>query len=88
MVDPVKLSDDVTVDGLRYFLLRQGTHATDSNFSKKQLVKVLNAELANSLGNLLGRCTGAVINPDQSWPQWNKNSADLCSPRSPHRLYF
>jgi len=79
IVDPVKTADEVTVDGLRYFLLRQGTPHSDSNFSKKQLVKVLNAELANTLGNLLGRCTGKVVNPEQRLPKWTDESLSLCS---------
>jgi len=82
IVDPVSTADEVTVDGLRYFLLRQGTPHSDSNFSKRQLVKVLNAELANTLGNLLGRCTGKVMNPDQVVPKWTEESLSLCSEHS------
>ena len=54
----------------------------DGNFSRKQLIKVLNAELANTMGNLLGRCTGKIINPEQKLPSWNEDSLALCSQAS------
>ena len=83
VVDPVKTANEnITADGLRYFLLRQGTLHSDGNFSRKQLIKVLNAELANTMGNLLGRCTGKIINPEQKLPSWNEDSLALCSQAS------
>ena len=57
-------------------------HILDGNFSRKQLIKVLNAELANTMGNLLGRCTGKIINPEQKLPSWNEDSLALCSQAS------
>jgi len=76
VVDPVKTADEsITADGLRYFLLRQGTLHSDGNFSRKQ-------QLANTMGNLLGRCTGKIINPEQKLPSWNEHSLALCSQAS------
>ena len=36
-----------------------------SDFSRRKAALLLNAELADTLGNLLGRCSGATVNPDQ-----------------------
>ena len=35
------------------------------DFSRRKAALLLNAELADTLGNLLGRCSGAAVNPDQ-----------------------
>ncbi|HYN19780.1 MAG TPA: methionine--tRNA ligase [Thermoanaerobaculia bacterium] len=45
------------VDGLRYYLLREMTLAQDSTYSYDSLVRRLNADLANDLGNLHSRVT-------------------------------
>lgn len=57
------------IEALRYFLLREGTMHSDANFSEVKLVRTLNAELADSFGNLLQRCTGKALNPRQEFPQ-------------------
>ncbi|XP_059474908.1 methionine--tRNA ligase, mitochondrial [Neocloeon triangulifer] len=57
-----------TAEGLRYFLLREGTNHSDANFSETKVFNILNAELAGKLGNLLNRCTGKSLNPKQVWP--------------------
>jgi hypothetical protein len=40
-----------TVEGTRYVLLREGVPHSDGNFSHGKLVRYLNAELADTLGN-------------------------------------
>ena len=35
------------------------------DFSRRKAALLLNAELADTLGNLLGRCSGAAVNPEQ-----------------------
>ncbi|CAG2102294.1 unnamed protein product [Medioppia subpectinata] len=62
VVDPFQCVKDYTSDGFRYFLLRQGSLHTDSNFTELNVKKYLNAELADNLGNLLSRCTAKAIN--------------------------
>ncbi|KAK3850665.1 hypothetical protein Pcinc_042642 [Petrolisthes cinctipes] len=57
-----------TSDGLRYLLLRGGTPHSDSNWSEKQAILTLNVELADTLGNLLNRCTAPSLNPSQLFP--------------------
>ncbi|XP_043216822.1 methionine--tRNA ligase, mitochondrial-like isoform X2 [Amphibalanus amphitrite] len=54
-----------SADGARYFLLREGVPHSDGNFSRRKAALLLNAELADTLGNLLGRCSGATVNPEQ-----------------------
>ncbi|GBP89326.1 Methionine--tRNA ligase, mitochondrial [Eumeta japonica] len=51
------------MEALRYFLLREGTMHSDANYSEVKLVRTINAELADTLGNLLSRCTGRALNP-------------------------
>ena len=65
VVDPQQLMDLVTEDGLRYYLLREGGPNSDNNFSLAALTQLLNLELADTLGNLLARCTSARVNPSQ-----------------------
>lgn len=39
-----------------------------SDFNEEKMRRYLNAELADTLGNLLNRCTSKAINPGQIWP--------------------
>lgn len=57
-----------SADGLRYLLLRGGTLHSDSNWSEAQAGHLLNVELADTLGNLLNRCTAPSLNPNQLVP--------------------
>ncbi|KAJ3587406.1 hypothetical protein NHX12_011003 [Muraenolepis orangiensis] len=68
VVDPIEKSQMFTADGLRYFLLRQGVPDSDCDYYDSKVVKVLNAELADSLGGLLNRCTALALNPAQRYP--------------------
>jgi len=55
IVDPFVLADKYGADALRYYLMSDITTGRDSDFSEERLVKRYNADLANSLGNLLNR---------------------------------
>ena len=68
VVCPLEAADRFTAEGLRFFLLRESVPHSDGNFSAAALVNVLNNELANTLGNLLNRCTGRAINGAQVYP--------------------
>lgn len=68
VVDPLQHSQMFTNDGMRYFLLRQGVPDTDCDYSDDKVIKLLNAELADSLGGLLNRCTAPALNPAQVYP--------------------
>ncbi|MGH0179801.1 UNVERIFIED_CONTAM: hypothetical protein FKN15_002597 [Acipenser sinensis] len=76
VVDPLERSQQYTADGLRYFLLRQGVLDTDCDYYDDKVIKLLNSELADTLGGLLNRCTAPSINPEQVYPSF----CGLCFP--------
>jgi methionyl-tRNA synthetase len=55
VVDPLDLADAFGVDQLRYFLLREVTFGQDGSYSAEAIVTKVNADLANSFGNLAQR---------------------------------
>jgi methionyl-tRNA synthetase len=55
VVDPFVYADTYGVDPLRYFLLREVPFGQDGNYSHEVIVKRINADLANDLGNLAQR---------------------------------
>jgi methionyl-tRNA synthetase len=55
VVDPLELADVFGVDALRYFLLRDVSFGQDGSYSAEAIVARVNAELANSFGNLAQR---------------------------------
>lgn len=76
VVDPLEQSNVFTTDGMRYFLLRQGVPDSDCDYTDDKVMKLLNAELADSLGGLLNRCTAPALNPAQVYPSF----CSLCFP--------
>ena len=62
VVDPLDLLErGHSVDAVRYFLLRDGAIASDGDFSETQLVNRYHSELADTLGNLVSRCTSPKL---------------------------
>ena len=55
VVDPNDLARAFGVDQLRYFLLREVTFGADGSYSAEAIVTRVNADLANSFGNLAQR---------------------------------
>ena len=55
VVDPLELAQVFGVDQLRYFLLREVTFGQDGSYSSEAIVNRVNADLANSFGNLAQR---------------------------------
>jgi methionyl-tRNA synthetase len=55
IVDPFVLADKYGDEALRYYLVSEIGTGTDADFSEERLVVRYNADLANSLGNLLNR---------------------------------
>ncbi|MGL5511642.1 MAG: methionine--tRNA ligase, partial [Sporomusa sp.] len=60
VIDPLALIDEFGADAIRYFLLREITLGFDGNFSRDALIKRINADLANDLGNLLHRSLNMI----------------------------
>ncbi|HWM88918.1 MAG TPA: methionine--tRNA ligase subunit beta, partial [Kofleriaceae bacterium] len=54
-VDPNRLADDIGVDAVRYYLLREVPLGLDGDFAYENLIGRYNAELAHDLGNLVSR---------------------------------
>ena len=55
VVDPFILADKYGAEAVRYYLVSDIATGQDTDFSEERLVERYNADLANSLGNLLNR---------------------------------
>ncbi len=56
--DPREYIEKYSVDAVRYFSLREIPFGNDGNFSEEALVARINADLANTWGNLVNRTIG------------------------------
>jgi len=55
MVSPIAMKERYGFDAFRYFLLREMVFGLDSTFSEEAMIRRINADLANNLGNLVSR---------------------------------
>jgi methionyl-tRNA synthetase len=60
IIDPFVLADKYGAEALRYYLMSDIATGKDADFSEERLVERYNADLANSLGNLLNRTLNMV----------------------------
>ena len=60
VVDPFVLVDKYGADAVRYYLMSNIATGKDADFSEERLVERYNADLANSLGNLLNRALNMI----------------------------
>ncbi len=75
VVDPIDLADAFGVDQLRYFLLREVTFGQDGGYSAEAIVTKVNADLANSFGNLVQRTFSFISrNCDGKLPHGGKSA--------------
>ena len=55
IVDPLVLAGKYSADAVRYYLMSDIATGQDADFSQERLIERYNADLANTLGNLLNR---------------------------------
>jgi methionyl-tRNA synthetase len=55
VVEPLQLKNIYGLDAFRFFLMRDMVFGLDSSFNQEALVKRINSDLANDLGNLFSR---------------------------------
>uniref|UniRef100_A0A0N5CDB4 Methionine--tRNA ligase, mitochondrial n=1 Tax=Strongyloides papillosus TaxID=174720 RepID=A0A0N5CDB4_STREA len=76
VVNPFEISNVLSPDGLRYFLLKQGVPDSDNNYSNIKAINLVNSDLVNNIGNLLSRSTVKRLNPEQLYFPENYSSLD------------
>ncbi|XP_058453829.1 methionine--tRNA ligase, mitochondrial-like [Malaya genurostris] len=76
VIDPNERAVLYIPEGIRYFLLREGVAHSDGNYSDTKICRILNAELADTFGNLLSRCCGKVLNPEAVIPVVDRASLE------------
>lgn len=70
VIDPVDLCDKYGVDQTRFFLMADSTFGGDSDFSDESMIRKVNSNLANELGNLCQRTLSMVFkNCDKAVPE-------------------
>ena len=67
VVDPMELAQLFGVDALRYFLLREVSFGQDGSYSPEAIVTRVNADLANSFGNLVAHLQKLRGSPSGYW---------------------
>jgi methionyl-tRNA synthetase len=78
VVDPMVLAERFGVDQLRYFLMREVPFGQDGSYSAEAIVNRVNAELANSFGNLAQRTLSMIFkNLDGVIPAPGKEEEDV-----------
>ena len=55
VINPLEMKEKYGLDAFRYYLFSRAQFGQDNNFSEKELVEVLNTELADDFGNLVNR---------------------------------
>lgn len=59
-LDPFDLLNRYSADAVRYYFIKEIEFGKDGDFNETRFVNILNADLANDLGNLLNRTLGMV----------------------------
>ena len=59
-IDPFDLVERYGADAFRYYFIKEIEFGRDGDFRETRFINVLNADLANDLGNLLNRTLGMI----------------------------
>ncbi|CAH2064055.1 unnamed protein product [Thlaspi arvense] len=59
-LEPFELVQKFGPDAVRYFFLREVEFGNDGDYSEDRFIKIVNAHLANTIGNLLNRTLGLL----------------------------
>ena len=54
-IDPIDLVDRYGAEPLRYYFLKEIEFGQDGDFNENRFIEIVNADLANNLGNLVNR---------------------------------
>jgi methionyl-tRNA synthetase len=76
-LDPFELVKQYGPDAVRYYFLKEIEFGRDGDFNQTRFINILNADLANDLGNLLNRtlkmvhkyCDGQMPAPPGDWSE-------------------
>lgn len=80
-INPFDLVDRYGSDAVRYYFLKEIELGKDGDFNETRFINVLNADLANDLGNLLNRTLGMLTKYCQgNGPQLTSADYDLDHP--------
>lgn len=60
VISPDDLVESYGLDQVRYFMMKEVPFGNDGNFSRERLVEVVNADLANNIGNLAQRTLSMI----------------------------
>ncbi|KAM3345313.1 methionine-tRNA ligase, chloroplastic/mitochondrial isoform X1 [Capsicum galapagoense] len=65
-LEPTELVQRFGPDAVRYFFLREVEFGNDGDYSEERFIRMINANLANTIGNLLNRTLGLLKKNCQS----------------------
>lgn len=84
VLEPKDLIDRFGCDAVRYFFLREIEFGNDGDYSEERFTNIVNAHLANTIGNLLNRTLGLLKRYCQSTLTIDSNSAAEYNPFKEH----